>query len=74
MHRAGRNASGENRYLAMVTWIKCERVGRGETYKMPTIPGLRAGGPKWHKELFERRTGARLVFGTCADAKKRKRK
>ena len=74
VHRAGRNASGENRYLAMVTWIKCERVGRGETYKMPTIPGLRAGGPKWHKELFERRTGARLVFGTCADAKKRKRK
>lgn len=74
VHRAGRNASGENRYLAMVTWIKCERVGRGETYKMPPIPGLRAGGPKWHKELFERRTGARLVFGTCADAKKRKRK
>tara|TARA_B100000401_G_scaffold404501_1_gene318734 strand:- start:713 stop:1861 length:1149 start_codon:yes stop_codon:yes gene_type:complete len=73
VHRAGRNASGENRYLAMVTWIACERVGE-KTYKMPPIPGLRAGGPKWHKELFERRTGARLVFGMSADAKKRKRK
>lgn len=73
VHRAGRNASGENRYLAMVTWIVCERIG-DRAYKMPPIPGLRAGGPKWHKELFERRTGARLVFGTSADAKKRKRK
>ena len=53
--------------------IACERVGE-KTYKMPPIPGLRAGGPKWHKELFERRTGARLVFGMSADAKKRKRK
>ena len=73
VHRAGRNASGANRYLAMVTWIKCERLG-DHKYRMPPIPGLRAGGPRWHKELFERRTGARLVFGTCADAKKRKRK
>jgi hypothetical protein len=42
---------------------------------MPPILGLRTEGPKWHKALFERRTGLKLVFGTKqADAKKRKRK
>ena len=74
VHRAGRNRSGKNRYLAMVTWIACTRVGH-KTYKMPPIAGLRTEGPKWHKALFERRTGLKLVFGTKqADAKKRKRK
>lgn len=63
VHRAGRNRSGKNRYLAMVTWIACTRVGH-KTYKMPPILGLRTEGPKWHKELFERRTGLKLVFGT----------
>ena len=64
VHRAGRNRSGKNRYLAMVTWIACTRVGH-KTYKMPPILGLRTEGPKWHKELFERRTGLKLVFGTA---------
>ena len=73
VHRAGQNRSGKNRYLAMVTWIACTRVGY-KTYKMPPIPGLRAEGPKWHKALFERRTGLKLVFGTAGGAKKRKRK
>ena len=73
VHRAGRNRSGKNRYLAMVTWIACTRVGY-KTYKMPPIPGLQSEGPKWHKALFERRTGLKLVFGTAGGAKKRKRK
>ena len=73
VHRAGQNRSGKNRYLAMVTWIACTRVGY-KTYKMPPIPGLQSEGPKWHKALFERRTGLKLVFGTAGGAKKRKRK
>ena len=41
VHRAGRNASGENRYLAMVTWIACERVG--EDVQDAAHPGSASG-------------------------------